>query len=69
MLTHYVDNILGARSERIPRVTRTDGTGLGSITRDGTGATTGFTWSFPSQNSVSDADVRSQTGRHPYRTR
>jgi RHS repeat-associated protein len=44
-------------------VTYANGTSLGSITHDPTGATTGFTWSFPAQASVSDAVVRSQSGR------
>jgi RHS repeat-associated protein len=40
-----------------------NGTALSVITRNATGATTGLTWAFPAQNSVSDAVVRSQTGR------
>jgi RHS repeat-associated protein len=44
-------------------VTYSNGTSLGSITRNASGASTGFTWSFPSQASVSDGVVRSQSGR------
>jgi RHS repeat-associated protein len=44
-------------------VAYSNGTSLGSITRNPTGATTGFTWLFPSQASVSDGVVRSQSGR------
>lgn len=45
-----------------------NGTALSGITRDATGASTGLTWSFPdqagtAQASVSDAVVRSQSGR------
>jgi RHS repeat-associated protein len=44
-------------------VTYSNGTSLGSITHNATGAMTGFTWSFPAQASVSDGVVRSQSGR------
>jgi YD repeat-containing protein len=40
-----------------------NGTALSSITRDLTGATTGLSWAFPAQNSVTDAVIRSQSGR------
>jgi RHS repeat-associated protein len=45
-----------------------NGTALSGITRDATGASTGLSWSFPdqagtAQASVSDAVVRSQSGR------
>jgi YD repeat-containing protein len=41
-----------------------NGTSLSAIIRDvNTNATTGMTWAFPAQNSVTDAVVRSQSGR------
>ncbi|WP_268236282.1 PA14 domain-containing protein [Subtercola lobariae] len=40
-----------------------NGTSLSAITRNTVGATTGISWSFPAQAALSDAVVRSQSGR------
>jgi len=40
-----------------------NGTALSAIARNAAGATSGMTWAFPGQNSVSDSVVRSQSGR------
>ena len=40
-----------------------NGTSLASITRALTGATTGISWAFPGQDSITDEVIRSQTGR------
>lgn len=57
----YVAGLLSA-------TTYSNGSALSAITRNPTGATTGMTWSFPdqtgtAQQSVSDAVIRSQSGR------
>jgi RHS repeat-associated protein len=53
---HYTDGLLTS-------VEYANGTSLDSITRNLTGATTGISWAFPAQDSVTDQVTRSQTGR------
>ncbi len=52
-----------ASNQLLQSVAYANGTSLASVTRNAAGATTGLQWSFPSQDSVSDAVVRSQSGR------
>ena len=54
--SHYTNGLLDL-------ATYANGTSLASITRALTGATTGISWAFPGQDSVTDQVIRSQTGR------
>ncbi len=53
---HYTNGLLDS-------VTYANGASLASVTRALTGATTGISWAFPGQDSVTDQVIRSQTGR------
>ncbi|GAA1216346.1 hypothetical protein GCM10009655_14550 [Rhodoglobus aureus] len=50
-------------TQLLESVAYANGSSLGGITRNGAGAGTGFSWSFPDATVVSDSVVRSQSGR------
>jgi hypothetical protein len=47
----------------LEQVDYSNGTSLTNLTRNQTGASTGFTWDFASGDDITDSVVRSQTGR------
>jgi RHS repeat-associated protein len=47
----------------LTRVDYSNGVSLTNLTRNATGASTGFTWDFASGDDITDSVVRSQTGR------
>ncbi|GAA1216389.1 hypothetical protein [Rhodoglobus aureus] len=49
-------------TQLLESVAYANGSSLGGITRNGAGAGTGFSWSFPDATVVSDSVVRSQSG-------
>ncbi|MGV8911631.1 MAG: PA14 domain-containing protein [Rhodoglobus sp.] len=50
-------------TQLLESIAYSNGSNLGSITRNEAGAGTGFSWSFPDSTVVSDSVVRSQSGR------